>query len=60
MKVRRLSREHDWQPAALLLQRFFREEGFTTAVLTIVDNLRRFSYSLGFVDEGRLLMYRTL
>ncbi len=40
MTVRRLTVEDDPQPATLLLQRFFREEGFTTADATIASNLR--------------------
>ena len=40
MTVRRLTALDDPQAAALLLQRFFREEGFTTPDATIAANLR--------------------
>ena len=41
MNVRRLGVQDDPQAATALLQRFFREEGFTTADDTIAANLRR-------------------
>lgn len=40
MKVRRLTALDDPQAATLLLQRFFREEGFTTPDTTIATHLR--------------------
>lgn len=40
MKVRRLAPGDDPQAAIMLLQRFFREEGFTTPDDTIATNLR--------------------
>ena len=41
MNVRRLTGQDDPAPATFLLQRFFREEGFTTADETIAANLRK-------------------
>jgi GNAT superfamily N-acetyltransferase len=40
VKVRRLTAQDDPDAATGLLQRFFREEGFTTPAATIADNLR--------------------
>lgn len=39
MTVRRLNAQDDPGPATVLLQRFFREEGFTTPDATIAQNL---------------------
>ena len=41
MNVRRLGPQDDGTAAAMLLQRFFREEGFTTPDDVIATNLRR-------------------
>lgn len=41
MKVRRLGQEDDSTAATVLLQRFFREEGFTTPDPVIAANLHR-------------------
>lgn len=41
MRVRRLAGAHDAGAAALLLRRFFREEGFTTPDETILANLHK-------------------
>ena len=40
MTVRRITAQDDAQEARILLQRFFREEGFTTPDETISENLR--------------------
>jgi hypothetical protein len=50
--VRRLQPGDDQQPAILLLQRFFREEGFDTADQVIADNAGKI-VEIAACDRGR-------